>query len=46
VQVIVAESPPGRGIVGVIDGESPQGVETEDDVASRKSFLRTIGYKL
>lgn len=46
VQVIVAESDQGRGIAGVIDGTSPQGVETEADVATRKQFLRTIGYKL
>lgn len=51
VEVIVAESqvgdPPalGRGILGVIDGSSPLGVEGEEDVAWRKSFLRMIGYK-
>jgi adenosine/AMP kinase len=46
VEVIVAESEQGRGIVGVIDGGSPLGVETDDDVAARKQLLRTIGYKL
>ncbi len=46
VQVIVAESEQGRGILGVIDGERPKGIETEDDVAKRKGFLRMIGYKL
>ena len=45
-QVIVAESEQGRGILGVIDGERSQGIETEEDVAKRKSFLRMIGYKL
>ncbi len=46
VQVIVAETKQGRGILGVIDGVSPKGVETEADIATRKKFLRTIGYKL
>ena len=46
VQVIVAESEQGRGILGVIDGYSPKGIETEKDIEDRKSFLRTIGYKL
>ncbi len=45
-QVIIAESEQGCGILGVIDGYSPKGVETEDDVTHRKEFLRTIGYKL
>jgi hypothetical protein len=45
-QVIVAESEQGRGILGVIDGFSPQGVEDEDGVAWRKQLLRKIGYKL
>jgi uncharacterized protein len=46
VQVIVAESEQGRGILGVIDGNSPTGVETENDVQSRRAFLRKIGYKM
>ncbi|MDO8140044.1 MAG: adenosine-specific kinase [Candidatus Brocadiales bacterium] len=46
VQVIVAETEQGRGIMGVIDGYSPKGVETEKDIQDRKQFLRTIGYKL
>jgi uncharacterized protein len=46
VQVIVAESEQGRGILGVIDGERSKGIETEVDVAKRKGFLRMIGYKL
>jgi len=45
-QVIVAESEQGRGIVGVIDGAPPLGVEGEEDVAWRKGLLRQIGYKL
>ena len=46
VQVIVAETEQGRGIMGVIDGYSPKNVETEKDVQDRKQFLRKIGYKL
>jgi uncharacterized protein len=46
VQVIVAQTAAGRGIVGVVDGGSPLGVEDETDVASRKRLLREIGYKL
>ena len=46
VQVIVAESEQGRGILGFIDGYSPKGIETEKDIEDRKTFLRTIGYKL
>jgi uncharacterized protein len=46
VQVIVAETPAGRGILGVIDGGSPLGVETEADVDARLELLRQIGYKL
>lgn len=45
-QVVIAESEQGCGILGVIDGYSPKGIETEADVAHRKEFLRTIGYKL
>jgi uncharacterized protein len=44
-QVIVAETEQGRGIVGVIDGASPKGVEGESDRAWRRDFLRKIGYK-
>ena len=44
-QVVVAESEQGRGIVGVIDGSSPKGVEAESDREWRIGFLRTIGYK-
>jgi adenosine/AMP kinase len=46
VEVIVAETPQGSGIMGVIDGFSPRGVETSEDKAHRKEFLRKIGYKL
>ena len=44
-QVIIASEGEGRGIIGVIDGEKPLGVEGEEDIAWRKGFLRTIGYK-
>jgi adenosine/AMP kinase len=45
VQVIIAESEQGRGILGVIDGASPKGIEGADETAQRKAFLRMIGYK-
>ncbi|MDE3067441.1 MAG: adenosine-specific kinase [Verrucomicrobiota bacterium] len=45
-QVIVGESGQGRGILGVVDGSPPKGVEGEADVEWRKKFLRQIGYKL
>lgn len=45
VDVIVTETAQGRGILGVVDGFSPQGVEAEQDIEWRKDFLRTIGYK-
>ncbi|OKH19178.1 hypothetical protein NIES593_21295 [Hydrococcus rivularis NIES-593] len=46
VQVIVAETEQGRGILGVVDGFSPKGVESDEDIKVRQEFLRTIGYKL
>ena len=46
VEVIIGETKQGRGILGVIDGSSPKGIETDKDVAHRKEFLRKIGYKL
>ncbi|MCK5503742.1 MAG: adenosine-specific kinase [Thermodesulfovibrionia bacterium] len=46
VEVVVAGTAQGRGILGVIDGSSPKGVETESDKKERKEFLRKIGYKL
>ena len=45
VEAIVVETGQGRGILGVVDGESPKGVENEDDIRARRDFLRTIGYK-
>ena len=44
-QVVVAQSEQGRGILGVIDGFSPQGIEVDADIEWRKGFLRMIGYK-
>jgi len=46
VEVIIAHTELGRGVLGVIDGNSPKGVETEKDIQERKEFLRMIGYKL
>jgi len=46
VELVIAETELGRGIIGVIDGSPPLGVESDDDVADRKALLRTIGYKL
>lgn len=46
VEVIVAQTEQGRGLLGVVDGFAPQGVEAEEDIAWRKGFLRQIGYKL
>ncbi len=45
-EVVVAETEQGRGIMGVVDGLKPKGLETAADVAKRKEFLRMIGYKL
>ncbi len=45
VSVVIADDGKGRGIMGVIDGEQPKGVETESDQAERRAFLRRIGYK-
>jgi uncharacterized protein len=45
VEIIVAESEQGRGVLGVIDGNSPKGVESESDVVWRRELLRKIGYK-
>jgi adenosine/AMP kinase len=46
VEVVVAETALGRGILGVIDGLAPVGVETDQDVVERRQLLRDIGYKL
>ena len=45
-EVVVAATDQGRGILGVVDGSSPKGVEGDADIAWRKGFLRQIGYKL
>lgn len=44
--VLIAETDQGRGILGVVDGAIPNGVEGDEDIAWRKDFLRMIGYKL
>lgn len=46
VEVLVAETQQGRGVMGVIDGATPLGVETDDDERDRRTLLRDIGYKL
>jgi len=46
VEVIVAETEQGRGVLGVVDGAKTKGIETEQDVAFRKEFLRKLGYKV
>jgi adenosine/AMP kinase len=46
VEVIVAQTPQGRGVVGVVDGSSPKGVEDSTNRKQRHEFVRTIGYKL
>ncbi len=45
-EVLVAETGQGRGILGVVVGSAPKGIEDEEDIAWRKSFLRKIGYKI
>jgi adenosine/AMP kinase len=44
-EVIIAETDQGRGIMGVVDGSRSNGIETEKDIKARKQFLREIGYK-
>ena len=46
VEVIVAETPAGRAVLGVVDGERPRGIEGERDIEARKGLLRDFGYKL
>lgn len=46
VEVVIAETEQGRGILGVIDGSKPKGIEGEAEIKWRKEFLRKIGYKL
>lgn len=45
VEVIIAETAQGRGIIGVVDGFASKGIETEEDIEARKGLLRAIGYK-
>jgi adenosine/AMP kinase len=45
-EIIIAETEQGRGIVGVVDGLKSKGIETEEEIKARKEFLRKIGYKL
>lgn len=45
-EVIIAETEQGRGIIGVIDGLKSKGIESQNDIKARKEFLRKIGYKL
>ena len=45
-EVIIAETDQGRGIMGVVDGSRSKGIENEQDIKARKQFLRKIGYKL
>jgi len=45
-EVLVAQTGQGRGILGVVDGFSPQGIEDEEGINWRKGFLRMIGYKM
>ncbi|MGH7837339.1 MAG: adenosine-specific kinase, partial [Candidatus Binataceae bacterium] len=46
VEVIVAETTQGRGVLGVVDGSGPRGVESPDEARARREFVRKIGYKL
>lgn len=46
VEVIIAQTQTGRGILGIIDGGPPTGIEDEEDIGFRKSFIRKLGYKL
>jgi len=45
VQVLIGRTEQGGGILGVVDGAAPAGIETEEDVQARRKFLRVIGYK-
>jgi len=45
-QVVLAETEQGRGVLGVIDGYSSKGIESEEDIEDRRAFVRKIGYKL
>ena len=46
VEVVVGQTEQGRAILGVVDGSTPLGVETDTDIAERKELLRRFGYKL
>ena len=46
VEVVIAQTEQGRGILGVVDGQSPLGIEGDEEIAQRKAFLRAIGLKL
>lgn len=46
VEIVVVETGQGRGVIGVIDGDKPKGVESEAEIAERKQLLRRFGYKL
>jgi uncharacterized protein len=45
-EVLIAETSQGRGIIGVVDGAKSKGIETENEIAERRAFVRKIGYKL
>ena len=45
VEVVLAQTDQGRGILGVVDGESPRGIETSQDIADRQAMIRRFGYK-
>jgi hypothetical protein len=45
-EIIIAETEQGRGIIGVVDGSKSKGIETEEDIMTRREFLRKTGYKL
>ncbi|OQY39461.1 MAG: adenosine monophosphate-protein transferase [Candidatus Cloacimonetes bacterium 4572_65] len=45
VEVILAQTEQGRGVLGVVDGFSPKGIELDTDITARKKFLQNIGYK-
>jgi adenosine/AMP kinase len=46
VEVIIAETEQGRGVLGVVDGLKTKGIERDEDIEHRKAFLRQIGYKV
>jgi adenosine/AMP kinase len=46
VELIVAETQSGRGILGIVDGETPLGEETEEDIQKRRQLLKDFGYKV